>query len=183
MLTTRHIETAGGPKRHWTQFTFQCTAFTLRMSPRGSPGRLAAGKPPRAFRARVRRPARRERGLEPIDQAEDGRTRLQPPRCVFIGARTYAQRSTSLPCPKRRVVFLFATMCAANITAKHARLGGSSGREYDRLGASSGKTGRNLTANRAGRRRRCRGASLEPEEASRVVALFAITCACSKSVA
>lgn len=141
------------------------------------------GKPPRAFRARVRRPARRERGLEPIDQAEDGRTRLQPPRCVFIGARTYAQRSTSLPCPKRRVVFLFATMCAANITAKHARLGGSSGREYDRLGASSGKTGRNLTANRAGRRRRRRGASLEPEEAPRVVALFAITCACSKSVA
>lgn len=44
MLTTRHIETAGGPKRHWTQFTFQCTAFTLRMSPRGSPGRLQGSR-------------------------------------------------------------------------------------------------------------------------------------------
>lgn len=66
-------------------------------------------------------------------------------------------------------------MCAANITtAKHARLGGSSGGEYDRLGASSGKTGRNPTADRAGRRRRRRGASLEPEETPRV-ALFAIT--------
>lgn len=39
MLRNWHIERAGGPKRRWTQFTFQCTAFTLRMS-WGSPGHL-----------------------------------------------------------------------------------------------------------------------------------------------